>query len=85
MPRGGRCSCITACFILWAMWCGFTPSGTRNPRNGTRAQRMAVYVANLDTQVPFDRRAGDAPAFSEQDIEDIVAFLRTLSDGYLPP
>jgi cytochrome c peroxidase len=45
----------------------------------------AVYVANLDTQVPFDRRAGDAPAFSEQDIEDIVAFLRTLSDGYLPP
>jgi cytochrome c peroxidase len=45
----------------------------------------AVYLANLDIQAPFDRRAGDAPAFSEQDIEDIVVFLGTLSDGYLPP
>jgi cytochrome c peroxidase len=45
----------------------------------------AAYVANLDTQPPFDRHAGDAPALSEQDIEDIVVFLQTLSDGYLPP
>jgi cytochrome c peroxidase len=44
----------------------------------------AAYVANVDTQVPFDRHAGDAPAFNERDIEDIVVFLRTLSDGYLP-
>jgi cytochrome c peroxidase len=43
-----------------------------------------AYVANVDTQVPFDRHAGDAPAFSERDIEDIVVFLQTLSDGYLP-
>jgi cytochrome c peroxidase len=45
----------------------------------------AVYVANLDTQAPFDRHAGDVPSLSAQDIEDIVAFLRTLSDGYSPP
>jgi cytochrome c peroxidase len=45
----------------------------------------AAYVANLDTQAPFDRRAGDTPALSEQDIEDIVVFLRTLSDGFSPP
>jgi cytochrome c peroxidase len=45
----------------------------------------AAYVTNVDTQAPFDRRAGDVPAFSEQDIEDIVEFLQTLSDGYLPP
>ena len=45
----------------------------------------AAYAANLDTQAPFDRRAGDAPALSEQDIEDIVVFLQTLSDGYLHP
>ena len=45
----------------------------------------AAYVANLDTQPPFDRRAGDAPALSDQDIEDIVAFLQTLSDGYWHP
>jgi cytochrome c peroxidase len=42
----------------------------------------AAYAANLDTQVPFDRHAGDVPALSEQDIEDIVAFLQTLTDGY---
>jgi cytochrome c peroxidase len=42
----------------------------------------AAYAANLDTQVPFDRHAGDAPALSEQDIQDIVVFLRTLTDGY---
>jgi len=41
-----------------------------------------TYLANLDTQPPFDRHEGDAPALSGQDIEDIVAFLRTLSDGY---
>ncbi len=40
------------------------------------------YRANLDTQAPFDRPAGDAPAFSDEDIADIVAFLQTLTDGY---
>ena len=42
----------------------------------------ALYVANLDTQSPFDRHAGDAAALDLQDIEDIVAFLQTLTDGY---
>ncbi|HXP66743.1 MAG TPA: cytochrome c peroxidase [Steroidobacteraceae bacterium] len=41
-----------------------------------------VYLGNLDIQAPFDRRAGDAEALSEQDIADIVAFLKTLNDGY---
>jgi cytochrome c peroxidase len=45
----------------------------------------AAYLANLDAQAPFDRHAGDAPAFGEQEIEDIVAFLQTLSDGYSAP
>jgi cytochrome c peroxidase len=40
------------------------------------------YRANLDTQAPFDRPAGDAPAFSDEDVADIVAFLQTLTDGY---
>jgi cytochrome c peroxidase len=40
------------------------------------------YRGNVDTQPPFDRHAGDAPALSEADIEDIVAFLNTLTDGY---
>jgi cytochrome c peroxidase len=42
----------------------------------------AAYIANLDAQAPFDHRSNDAPAFSEQDIEDIVAFLQTLTDGF---
>jgi cytochrome c peroxidase len=31
---------------------------------------------------PFDRKFGDQPAMSDQDIQDIIAFMKTLSDGY---
>jgi len=31
---------------------------------------------------PFDRHAGDEPVLSAQDIDDIIAFLQTLNDGY---
>jgi cytochrome c peroxidase len=34
---------------------------------------------------PFDRKAGDAPPLSEDESEDIIAFLRTLTDGYWWP
>ncbi|HXA36365.1 MAG TPA: cytochrome c peroxidase [Steroidobacteraceae bacterium] len=40
------------------------------------------YRGNVDIQPPFDRHAGDAPALSEADIADIVAFLNALTDGY---
>ena len=40
------------------------------------------YWDNLDRQAPFDRRPGEPPALSDGDIRDIVAFLRTLTDGY---
>jgi cytochrome c peroxidase len=40
------------------------------------------YQHNLDRETPFDRHAGDRPAFSESDVKDIVAFLNTLTDGY---
>ncbi len=43
----------------------------------------AAYLANVDRQAPFDRQAGDVSALSDADIDDIVAFLRTLTDGYL--
>ena len=43
------------------------------------------YHANVDvTDPPFDRHPGDKPAMSEQDEADIIAFLRTLTDGYAP-
>jgi len=42
------------------------------------------YRGNIDIQPPFDRHVGDAPALSDTDIKDIVAFLETLTDGYVP-
>ncbi len=40
------------------------------------------YQRNVDFEPPFNRRAGDTPALSPQDVADIVAFLQTLTDGY---
>jgi cytochrome c peroxidase len=44
----------------------------------------AAYRGNVTQQPPFGLRPGDAPRLSTQDVTDIVAFLRTLSDGYTP-
>jgi cytochrome c peroxidase len=38
------------------------------------------YVGNIDTQAPFGRPAGAQSALSEDDLEDIVVFLNTLTD-----
>jgi cytochrome c peroxidase len=41
------------------------------------------YWANVDvTDPPFDRKAGDRPAMTESDEDDIIAFVKTLVDGY---
>jgi cytochrome c peroxidase len=45
----------------------------------------AVYALNLNTEPPFDRHPGQAPALTDQDIDDIVVFLGTLTDGFRPP
>ena len=43
----------------------------------------AAYHANVDTaDAPFDRHVGDAPPLTDRDIQDIIAFLHTLDDGY---
>ncbi|HEY4957353.1 MAG TPA: hypothetical protein VII31_06015 [Caldimonas sp.] len=43
------------------------------------------FRVNVNTgEVPYNRRLGDAPALSDTEIEDVIAFLRTLSDGYTP-
>ena len=45
----------------------------------------AAYVANVNTsEAPYNRQSGDAPALSDAEIDDVIAFLRTLSDGYKP-
>ena len=41
------------------------------------------YRANVNTtEAPYNRKPGDAPALSDAEIDDVIAFLRTLSDGY---
>lgn len=40
------------------------------------------YIVNVNVEPPFDRKLGDQPRLSEQDMDDIVAFLQTLNDGY---
>jgi cytochrome c peroxidase len=42
-----------------------------------------AWHANVNTtEVPYNRGPGDAPALSDAEVDDVVAFLRTLSDGY---
>jgi len=43
------------------------------------------YHANVDvTDPPFNRHPGETPAMTDQDEADIIAFLKTLNDGYKP-
>ncbi|CAM2158389.1 cytochrome c peroxidase (plasmid) [Pararobbsia alpina] len=45
----------------------------------------AQYQANIDVaDAPFDRKLGDKPAMTEAEINDIIAFIKTLNDGYKP-
>ncbi len=34
------------------------------------------------TEVPYDRKAGGTPALTPAEVDDVVAFLATLDDGY---
>lgn len=42
------------------------------------------YRDNVERNAPFGRKRGDAPALSDQEIDDIVGFLGTLTDGFHP-
>ena len=43
------------------------------------------FAANVNTtEVPYNRHLGDAPALTDAEIDEVVAFLQTLSDGYTP-
>ncbi|MDE0853232.1 MAG: cytochrome-c peroxidase [Nevskia sp.] len=43
------------------------------------------YRQNVNMEVPFGGKPGERPLLTEPEIRDIVAFLGTLSDGYVPP
>jgi cytochrome c peroxidase len=57
------------------------------PRDGDGRVRKfddlpAVYHANVDAEPPFGGRPGDKPALSDDEIDDVVTFLQTLTDGF---
>jgi cytochrome c peroxidase len=55
-----------------------------------RPQRLpddlpAAYLDNLNQDAPFGQQPGDKPRLTEAEVQDIVAFLKTLNDGYVVP
>jgi cytochrome c peroxidase len=44
-----------------------------------------AYRENINTEAPFDRKPGDSPALTDADVADLIAFLKTLTDGYKVP
>lgn len=45
----------------------------------------ARYRANIDVaDAPFGRRAGSTPPLSDAEVDDLIAFLGTLNDGWSP-
>jgi cytochrome c peroxidase len=43
------------------------------------------YKANVNTtEAPYNRQLGGVPALSDAEIDDLIAFLQTLSDGFTP-
>ncbi len=45
-----------------------------------------AYQGNLEvTKAPFNRRRNDGPVLNDAEIDDVLAFLRTLSDGFTAP
>jgi cytochrome c peroxidase len=44
----------------------------------------ARYHVNINMEPPFGGKPGGKPAFTEHDIDDMLAFLKTLNDNYRP-
>jgi cytochrome c peroxidase len=43
------------------------------------------YRGNVNTsEAPYNRQLGEQPALTSDEIDDVVAFLNTLTDGYQP-
>lgn len=60
------------------------------PRNVDGSIRLfddlpVEYRDTINREAPFDRKAGDAPALSSAEIDDVISFLQTLTDGYATP
>lgn len=54
-----------------------------NGKLKTLKEGVAFYVRHT-SEKPYDRTPGQARALNEQEIDDLIAFLATLTDGYQP-
>ncbi len=45
----------------------------------------AGYHDNVNVDPPFDRHKGEKPALSDAEIDDVIVFLQTLTDGFRAP
>jgi cytochrome c peroxidase len=57
------------------------PSGDGGPRRFDDLPAGLVAAVNT-SEAPYDRKPGEQPALTPAEIDDVVAFLRTLDDGY---
>ena len=57
------------------------PSGTGGTRKFDDLPAELADTVNT-TEVPYDRKPGETPALTPAEIDDLVAFLKTLDDGY---
>lgn len=49
--------------------------------NGAPDDLPRAYLQNVDRTAPLDRRVGEKPPLSARDEDDLIAFLKTLTDG----
>jgi hypothetical protein len=64
---------------------GLSELSLRVRRVLVRTSAVFAAMRQISPQLaPLDRHVGDAPAMSDADIKDNVAFLNTLTDGYDP-
>jgi cytochrome c peroxidase len=65
-----------------AKWYSKNADGSVNKFDDLPAQ----HHANVNTtEAPYSRGPGDMPALNDAEVDDVVAFLKTLSDGYAKP
>lgn len=60
------------------------------PKRGGKVQKFddlpPGYRKNVDPQLPLDgRRAGSKEPMTDQEVTDLICFLGTLNDDYVPP
>ncbi|HTJ56883.1 MAG TPA: c-type cytochrome, partial [Devosiaceae bacterium] len=62
-------------------WYPKNPDGTLDRFDDLPKQ----YWGNINMDPPFGGNPGDKPSLDDAEIDDVVAFLKTLTDGYFLP